>query len=213
MDTATFIVWHAESTKDVRTIFASANSFGISAKSIASTRKFTLQEKDHKKKKGEESKVEYNLNSNRFAPECEDEQRVGTRKSRKIHLNKDAGPWLRQHAEFIASSNKPRQDIIEIFQKRAQAMHPEAKETRLKLMPEIAALPVGSFGPRESELQRSEQLEFREKGKVYSKRGSESALMQPKRIRRSSSENTVESSRGAIARLLKCRTHAISLGV
>ena len=60
-------------------------------------------------------------------------------------------------------------------------MQPEAKVARLKCMPEIAALPGGSFGPRESELQRSEQIEFREKGKVYSKRGSESALMQPKK--------------------------------
>ena len=126
----------------------------------------SLFKKGPQQRKGEEAKIEYNLNSNRFAPECQGEQRVGASKSRKIHLNKDAGPRLRQHAEFIASSNKPRQDIIETVSKRAQSMQPEAKVTRLRCMPQIAALPGGSFGLRESELRRSEQPESRETGKV-----------------------------------------------
>ena len=84
-------------------------------------------------------------------------------------------------------------------------MQLEVKVARLRCMSDIAASPGGSFGPRESELQRSDQLEFVNEGganKVFSKRGSESASIQPRRIRRSSYENTFESGRGAIARLL-----------
>ena len=118
--------------KDARTTDASANSFGTSAKSIASTRISTRQEKGHRKKKDEDSRVEYNLNSNRIAPECEDEQRVITRKSRKIHLSKDDDPQLQQHIAFIASSSKPRQDLIERVQKRAHSTQPCVFGLRLR---------------------------------------------------------------------------------
>ena len=158
--------------------------------------------------KSDASKVEHNLNnSDRVAPECEDEQRVSTRKSGQIHLNKDDDPRLQQHTEFIASSNKPRQDLIERVRKRAHSMQVEAKDTRLKCMLDTAALPGSSSDPWEREFPRSERREFKEKGganKVFSRRGSEIVVIQPTKIRRTSS---IESSEGAIARILMCRTH------
>lgn len=109
---ATSIAQHARSMNDARTIDANASSSGANAKrSTESIRRLTPPGKHRTKREGEEAKIELNLNSNRIAPKCEDEQRHEQRNSQQVHPNKDTEPIEHLHTKFmfIASSKPPKQ--------------------------------------------------------------------------------------------------------
>ena len=110
---------------------ANAGSFGTNAKSTASIQQIMPRgRKAPESKEGWKEKVEINLNSNRFAPECEGEQRPETKKPRRTDPNKDFGPQLNQHIELVASNNPPSQDIVEKIRNITQTTMPEAKAAR-----------------------------------------------------------------------------------
>ena len=205
------IVRRAESMNVARIIHAYVTSSGTNAKYTASIQQIMPRRKHPKQKEGRTEKVEINLNSNRFAPECEDEQRLEKRKPQRVHPKKDFEPRLHQHIEFVASNNPPSQDIVEKIGKITQTTMPEAKAARISCTTTVASEPRGPFGPREIGLRRSglhnrhsTLQDFVDKGhaiKDFSRKGSEISLIPPKRICIASSR-TSESSMGAIARLL-----------
>ena len=143
---------HAGSTKAVRTTYANVSSFGISAGSTASTQSSTPLGKARSRRKMMNQRPG-KASTQQIRPGSRGRAKTHREAIQKIHLNKDDDPKLQKHSTFIASSNMPRQDLIERVRKRARSLQPEDKDARrLKCMSDTDALPASPSAPRECSL-------------------------------------------------------------